>query len=152
MTLSIENSTERNYAAVQVVLELSEGARAFFSPEGALEFLDAPEAPAPWGMPIGPITTARQRVFDEARRYIRLVDGRVEVVFSPVDVWPRRSRQLPTLFLALPRSLVGDVVRVTWTAASMSADSNVAGTFELPVEPEPVPATALLSAGWEATQ
>lgn len=153
LRLCIDNSTDENFAAVQLVVRLPDNCFVFFDNDGPERILEPPDPPKPWGQ--GPIAALDVKPFfpsfDQEGEILR-EDKRYKVIFSPTHVRPRRREQLPTLYLALPRNLTSDEVTVSWEATSTSAAGAIDGAITLPVAKDPVEADELVGVATSSTQ
>jgi len=138
LRLQIENSTDRNYEGVEVVLEIAEGPMVWHEAGEVDSTLAAPTPPKPWGkksmFDIEPLSLPDLGFHGPVE--IDRGDDLTTVRFEAEHVRPLATVALPVLHLIL-REDPGDV-DVSWQLTSTTVDGQTSGTFTCAVADMPI--------------
>lgn len=136
--LLIENSTERNYNGVEVVLEIPSGPTVWHETDEVKNVLEAPTPPKPWEKK-GRFEFAPPDISDLGFQGPVEIDRKPELTivrFSPEHVRPRAKVLLPILHLTLFEEL--SELEILWQLTSSSVGGQVTGVITCSVSNVPV--------------
>lgn len=132
LRICITNPTDRNFASVQVVIQLPDHAYPFFDEDGPARLLDSDEPPEPWGEGLKVPMSHFDRGYD-AEGEVTQEGAAFRVAFSPVHVRPHRREHLPAVYLALPHDHHEGEIEIAWQVTSTSVDGSIPGTIRVPI-------------------
>ncbi len=144
LKLCLKNSTDENYEAVQVVLNLPAATYAFTEDTPPRDVLDAPVPPAPWGTfdpGILDLDLTRPPIPYGRGEFATVTTGDKWTVTLPaVHLRPHATVSLPTVSLAIPAGLHEDEqeIQLGWSATSTSAAGRATRMLTIPLVPGPV--------------
>ncbi len=141
LDLEIVNVTQRNFQAVEVLLDLPEGVLAWPSLEEFHREGETPEPPRPFGqaraatdIAAALIPAVRPPIPPNA--HFKRDGGSPSVRFIPTHVRPGVTIPIPRIYLLLPSRTAGETITVNWRVTSTTADGWQEGELVYDVSPD----------------
>jgi hypothetical protein len=138
LKLQIENSTERNFTGVEVVVEIPDVPNAWLDESEVFEAIEAPDPPKSWGthsvadsirvdpLPIGLLDP------DNVER-----DGGIKIRFDSRHLRPGQILKLPDIHLTIPASRAGEEISLHWRLTAADANGWRDGDMVFRISDEP---------------
>ena len=135
LTLVIVNPTDEVFDSVQLEARLPiNKSWVYCSASEFRERIEPPEPPNAWGDRFGVMQFDASLPCDVE---IETEEKQVLLRFRPILVRPGSRHRLSTVLLALPPSMSGEEILLSWRATSASTPGDDSGVVKLPVSPDP---------------
>jgi len=149
LRLAIENPTEENFAAVEVILRIEGEVAAFWTAEMAERHAAFPDAPPLLGKGGYMALREAQAMMNPRPRSSGAIDNARPLLVHhlPQDLRPLGRVLLPVVWLGIGAQHAGRLLTIRWSATSSAVTGLLAGVVDIPVQDAVVNSLTLVTLG-----